>query len=323
MRSDRELAARGMAVLYLAAGVLGLVNALVLGHGDYDTLSLVAISAVGFLVPLALVRARQVPPFVFQGLLLVGSAAVTAAIHFTGGVPNSAAMLYLFVALYAAYFFSAATAAIHVGIVAALYALVIALTPPDFPAVGNWATTIVTVALAAACVGLLRDRLDRTMQRLGELAETDVLTGIANRRGWSERVALELARATRESHPLTAALIDLDGFKAYNDTRGHEAGDRLLAACAHAWSGALRDVDFLARFGGDEFAVLLPDCSLAAAEAVLSRLLDATPSPARATVGAAEWVPGESVEDTLRRADQALYERKRARPAPALGHRAA
>jgi diguanylate cyclase (GGDEF)-like protein len=107
-------------------------------------------------------------------------------------------------------------------------------------------------------------------------------------------------------------MIDLDHFKQFNDEHGHAAGDRLLRACAVAWRSALRSEDTLARVGGEEFAVLLPRCSIIDATDVLERLRCATPSGATASVGVAEVQLHEDADHFLARADLALYEAKSA-----------
>ena len=100
---------------------------------------------------------------------------------------------------------------------------------------------------------------------------------------------LELARARRSRATLTVAVVDLDHFKAYNDEHGHAAGDSLLADCARLWQEQLREVDFIARIGGEEFGLALPGCSETEAVDVLSRLRTAT-SPLRTiSAGIAEW----------------------------------
>ena len=93
---------------------------------------------------------------------------------------------------------------------------------------------------------------------LEESARTDDLTGLLNRRAWEEELPREMARARRSSDPLCVAMLDLDFFKAYNDERGHQAGDRLLKQSAAAWVTELRASDMLARYGGEEFTVVLP-----------------------------------------------------------------
>jgi diguanylate cyclase (GGDEF)-like protein len=146
--------------------------------------------------------------------------------------------------------------------------------------------------------------------RLETLARTDALTGLLNRRGWDEEIALAVARAERSGEPLCVAVIDLDHFKRYNDRYGHQAGDRLLQAAAAAWSGQARRIDVLARYGGEEFAVALPSCDLREAEEVMGRLRRACPGRATCSIGLARWDGEESTDGVVHRADRALYRAK-------------
>jgi diguanylate cyclase (GGDEF)-like protein len=107
-------------------------------------------------------------------------------------------------------------------------------------------------------------------------------------------------------------MLDLDRFKAFNDTHGHQAGDRLLKAAAGAWRGSLRATDVLARYGGEEFSVVLPRCDMEDALALLARLRRATPEEQTVSAGIAQWEPGEAAEALVARADAALYEAKNA-----------
>lgn len=160
-------------------------------------------------------------------------------------------------------------------------------------------------------------RLVREIEALTEelrvparLARTDPLTGLANRRGWDEQLARELARARRSGEALSVALLDLDDFKAFNDAYGHQAGDRLLLEAAMVWKGQLREVDILCRWGGDEFAVLLPACPRAQADEVIARLRAATPRHQSCAAGVAGWDGREISESLLGRADKALLDAK-------------
>ncbi len=198
--------------------------------------------------------------------------------------------------------------------VAAVYLLpeVLAVAP-DQPA-GEWRAAVLYVLLSAA-IGIsgrqLVDRNRALVARLEELARTDELTGLPNRRAWSEMFQHELAAARRSGQPLTMALLDLDGFKGYNDTHGHLAGDQLLVQAAEAWRRELRDTDVLARWGGDEFGLLLPACDAEQAETLVARMDESCP-PARFSVGIAEWDGQSSPDQALAVADQALYSAKRA-----------
>jgi diguanylate cyclase (GGDEF)-like protein/PAS domain S-box-containing protein len=143
-------------------------------------------------------------------------------------------------------------------------------------------------------------------------ATEDPLTGVANRRGWDTRIAVELQRSRRSHEPLSVVLIDFDNLKQINDTRGHAAGDEVLTSSALAWIKAVRAGDILARLGGDEFALLLPDCGRAHAEDIVARMRAATPDGHSFSAGIAEWDGTETATALVRRADQALYAGKTA-----------
>ena len=169
----------------------------------------------------------------------------------------------------------------------------------------------------------LRDAQAEVMQQrllLGELrklARTDALTGLPNRRSLDEELPRELARARRDGAPVCAVMLDLDNFKKFNDSRGHQAGDEALKETADAWRSTLRDTDyfayygFVARYGGEEFVVILPDCDLPQAMAVVERLRAAMPRELTSSAGVACWNRTETPEELLARADAALYCAKR------------
>jgi diguanylate cyclase (GGDEF)-like protein/PAS domain S-box-containing protein len=142
------------------------------------------------------------------------------------------------------------------------------------------------------------------------LARSDALTGLPHRRALDDQLPREMARALRAGSGLCLAIIDIDHFKAYNDTYGHLAGDRVLRECARAWDGELRGEDTILRFGGEEFLVVLPDCGTDDAIEILERLRGATPDGQTCSAGLALWRPGETVDDLVGRADTALYEAK-------------
>lgn len=166
-----------------------------------------------------------------------------------------------------------------------------------------------TIALLAdeAAVALEHDRL---LRELASSALTDSLTGLANRRGWDLELERLVAMARRSRNPLTVAIVDLDRFKAYNDSRGHLAGDRLLRRFADRARATLRDVDLVARWGGEELTIALPNCSTADAAVLLPRLLAAVPDGQTCSIGCATWDGDETVEQLLTRADAALYAAK-------------
>jgi diguanylate cyclase (GGDEF)-like protein len=165
--------------------------------------------------------------------------------------------------------------------------------------------TVDAVALLADEIGSALERAD-LLASLNRRASTDPLTGMANRRVWRER----LPGMMTAPGPLWVALFDLDFFKAYNDHRGHLAGDALLQALAQAWSQLLRPQDLLVRWGGEEFALALPDCPLASAQEVVERLRGALPDGQTVSAGLACWDGNETIEALMSRADTALYRAK-------------
>jgi diguanylate cyclase (GGDEF)-like protein len=148
--------------------------------------------------------------------------------------------------------------------------------------------------------------------RLEQAARTDDLTGLLNRRAWNEELSRELARADRDGSTLCVAILDLDRFKEYNDTHGHQTGDRFLKQMAGAWSEALRQGDILARYGGEEFALALPGTGIDAAETMLERLRDLLPEGQTCSAGVCVWDGEESAQSLTARADSGLYAAKAA-----------
>ena len=179
-------------------------------------------------------------------------------------------------------------------------------------AVAELAGNIGTVlSLLAAQVPIAVERAD-LLTRLERVARTDDLTGLPNRRAWEEELPREMKRAVREDRPLCVAMIDLDGFKELNDSLGHQAGDQLLKQVASAWGSALRLTDVLVRYGGDEFAAVLPHCTIEQARQLVGRLLTSTPANQSCSVGLVQWDGRTNADGLLGEADSALYEAKRA-----------
>jgi diguanylate cyclase (GGDEF)-like protein/PAS domain S-box-containing protein len=154
---------------------------------------------------------------------------------------------------------------------------------------------------------------ERLLARVEAMARTDQLTGLPNRRAWDEELRRELERARRSGQPVSVVMLDLDGLKQVNDLEGHQAGDELLQNAATAWRTVLRISDFIARYGGDEFAVVLPETeSEQGILALIERLREAMPEAQTCSAGVATWNGGESAEHLIARADAALYDAKRA-----------
>jgi diguanylate cyclase (GGDEF)-like protein len=164
-------------------------------------------------------------------------------------------------------------------------------------------------ALVAGSSVLATEALGRLNTRLRAQLVTDPLTGLLNRSGFIDAAERTRALADRGGLLVSIALIDLDEFKQVNDMQGHAAGDELLVDLGKAWSEELRGTEVLARFGGDEFALVLAGSGAAGAEEALRRLRLA--SPAHWSVGLVQWGPDESLDRAMARADAELYRAKR------------
>jgi diguanylate cyclase len=181
----------------------------------------------------------------------------------------------------------------------------------------KWALVHGAFVLAASVAYLVNWRLsehqaieiNRLVSRLEGLARTDPLTGVPNRRVWEEELPRELERARRMGTEVCLAMIDLDNFKAFNDRHGHQAGDLVLKEAASTWRAQVRSTDLLVRYGGEEFALLLPACALDDAVRIVERLRLVTPL-VTCSVGLASWDFQEDASELIERADQALYAAK-------------
>jgi diguanylate cyclase (GGDEF)-like protein len=163
---------------------------------------------------------------------------------------------------------------------------------------------------------------NRTENKLRRLAETDPLTGAVNVRRFESIAQAELRRTARFGKEASLAIIDIDGFKGINDTFGHLVGDEVLRRFVKTMTQTLREVDIVARIGGDEFAILMPETSAQEAEIPLERIAVLSQSLAidreNLTIcltfssGVSAMTPDMDLREILRSADKLLYQAKRA-----------
>jgi diguanylate cyclase (GGDEF)-like protein len=233
-------------------------------------------------------------------IAVINSFLVTRAATTGGAVID--AFAYMWLTVFVAAFFPRAWSLFGTLVSAGFgVGLLIADLPGMFTA---WLLLTISVLTAGAVVS----QVSRIMQ--GRMT-TDALTGALNRNGLREAAYRLNLRRRRHARQVTVAALDLDGFKAVNDTAGHATGDRLLAEAATAWRAVLRHDDVLARTGGDEFIVLMPNTDADEAGVVLDRLRAA--HPVHWSAGVASWDTDESLEHCLERADRELYAAKHAR----------
>jgi len=164
--------------------------------------------------------------------------------------------------------------------------------------------------------------LESQLVHMGELVREDQLTGSLNRRGMDESLDREIANADRRHAPLCVALLDLDDFKRINDTHGHATGDEVLVHLVNVVKDTLRKLDVIARFGGEEFLVLMPETSPDEAMQIITRVQreltkrifmhDTQRLLITFSAGVAYRVPGENQASLIKRADVALYKAKHA-----------
>lgn len=219
--------------------------------------------------------------------------------------------------------------------------LTFAIISLALPALRQGAETVFRIRLAEAVFGLsalvvllniytvyqqvLIKRLRRQLAEkqshsdiLRNMAMVDPLTGLYNRRFAEQRLAAEVARSARKGHPLTVLTLDLNNFKQINDTHGHPAGDQVLQEFAARLNKVIRGADLAVRLGGDEFLVLLPECTLEQLQLVLGRLGSLEVDwhghmiPVTFSMGWKQYQLGDRPEEMLARADEDLYVRKRA-----------
>jgi diguanylate cyclase (GGDEF)-like protein len=295
-------------------------------QSQVDDAGLAAVAAGAALAAAALVLSgERLPRWAFQLVAAAGTVFVSLALLFngerSGGQAGGDEMYYLWVALYAAYFFGPLATAAQAAAIALVYAATLAAIDPGPIAVSRWLSTVGLVVGSAVVVRLLSARVARLVASLERMARTDHLTGMPNRLAFEELFDRQVTSALRTNRPFALLLADLDRFKELNDRLGHAAGDAALAELGRLFSTELGP-DLAARVGGDEFAVLLPetdrDGALEAgdriARAAFNRLR-ARGAPVTLSYGVSTFgADGRTLDDLTKAADEALYMAKRHGP---------
>jgi diguanylate cyclase (GGDEF)-like protein len=191
----------------------------------------------------------------------------------------------------------------------------------DLPAVSGGGEVAYLTRVFNDMVARLKDgqaELRNKNEELARLSITDSLTGLFNRRHLMEAINVEASRSRRNERPFAILMIDVDAFKEYNDTHGHQAGDEVLVQIASILQEVTRDVDTVSRYGGEEFLLLLPETNQNAAIDVAERIREQLKSHAvdgeavTVSIGVAEFpIDGDGPSKVIAAADAALYRAKR------------
>jgi len=306
------------AAMYGGGAFVGLVEPLIPGGGPSASF-LIAPGLAGVVVVALLVAfGGRLPRWAIAALGPFGAAVIAYAFAATQG-SGDLALLYMWPVLWTATFFGRkATTLIvcWVGVVhaVALRSLPIAQGYPD-----RWLDVMVSVGIVAVVVRILASRNEELHRQLAGEARIDALSGLLNRRGFEERASLELTRAQREGYSVAVASFDIDYFKRINDEWGHHTGDLVLAHLGRVLREQSRDIDIVARLGGEEFVALLPRCDEDQADSFTQRVRrsfsmpdDSTLPTVRVSAGVASaFAPADTLA-LFQRADSALYAAKHA-----------
>ena len=313
--------ARIIGLLYLAGGLLVGISLAFPHPANVNVTALGVLVAGATMIGVGMIGfARAFDVRAVHLSIALGSLIVCLCVYFAKATAEGYGTLFIWVVLVSAYFFPGRGAAAQLAWLLAANAVTLALLPSTtgFSPFSRWLITAVTLTIASALTSWLAAGVRREIgvreyleAELRHLAEHDSLTGLINRRRLEAELARELARARRSGVPVCVAVLDLDGFKAFNDTNGHAAGDDLLRRLATSWSSQLRASDLLGRLGGDEFIALLPECGRDQGRRVAERLRAAGAGEVTCSAGLAVSEASDDPASLIARADAALYEAKR------------
>ena len=310
----RAWMARTGALFFTAGGLFGLLSLILPDSAIADeplllVVSLAALLAAGLLTAVY----DRMPQAGFQVAVAAATAAASLAVYAWGPGSYYGPLPYAWVMLFAFYFFTLRAALVHLGLIAAGFGA--ALLAHDGNHLDAWLATLGTLLAGGMFVRLVRERMSTLILSLADAAQHDPLTDLLNRRGFEEEFDLELERARRGDTPLSLIVGDLDRFKRVNDDFGHAAGDVALKRMAHTMRSAKRRFDSAARIGGEEFALLAPDCDEHGAYMLAERIRGTVQSDnggLTVSFGVATFpLHGQAPEALLRAADNALYAAKR------------
>jgi diguanylate cyclase (GGDEF)-like protein/putative nucleotidyltransferase with HDIG domain len=268
------LMVRTLALLFAAGASLSLILFLALPHPEANVPGMLATIGVTFMgTAWVAARGDQIPMSAFPWLVACGTLLITVGIHFRGEPTAPHALFYLWIVFYSCYFLSRPVAALQLALALAGYGAVLVLADePRGEALELWLVAASGLLVSGVLITMLKEQVDGMVLQLADAARTDPLTGLLNRRGFDENFEFEVERSRRGDHSLSVLIGDLDGFKKINDVFGHYAGDKALARAGKVLGLEKRRIDRLARFGGEEFALVAPDTDGAEAFMLAERL---------------------------------------------------
>jgi diguanylate cyclase (GGDEF)-like protein/putative nucleotidyltransferase with HDIG domain len=320
---DADVAARVGGLLFAVGGLVSFLVVLGPHPPQVNVTGFIVVGILAELGGLALyLLAGHLSKRAILVSIAVGTVLITSCIAMSGESRGASVsdneMLYMWVALFTAYFFTVREALTLVAWAAVCYATTLWFYSPHDIIATRWIETVFTLAIATMLIVLLKNRVEGLLSRLADAARTDPLTDLHNRRGFEESIAVEIERARRGGHSLTLLLADLDHFKRVNDRLGHTAGDAALTEIGRVLRDGKRQIDYAARTGGEEFALILPETTEEEAYVVSERLRAAVQKtfanelvPLTFSFGIARYPEHGATQDALVRvADRALYAAK-------------
>ncbi len=343
-RLRRQVQYWAITVVLYAVSALLLVFEGGVGVADPDAVSMIVAILVGgallFYVPVRMSQRLALPPSLLAMAQAVFAIAVTVASYAAIGPARGSTLAILVVVLVFCSFAltprqSYAMSAFAIVLLGVTMVAMNRIQPERYAAGLEFvhftvaASMLVVVTFLTGQLSQLRDKLKKqrtelaqALARIQEMATRDDLTLLTNRRHMNELLAYEKERHDRKGHALSLALLDIDWFKRVNDQHGHAAGDDVLRAFARQALSAVRNTDVLARWGGEEFLLMLPDTEPQAAAMVLERMRSrmaghtfaAGSAPLKVSFSAGLTVArsGETITEAIARSDAALYAAKAA-----------
>ena len=270
---DMRLMARTLGGLFVAGSTLVALTLALPQSPRANVAGLLAIVGLAYLVGgLLLWRGGAVPRRLLPLAPAFGSTLVTGFAYFSAQDPSPMIFFYLWVFLYCAYFFTARETMAQVAYVGVAYGALLIARDPAGGIAEWWIIGMGTPLVAAILIRYMREQGVLLIARLHEAARIDPLTKLSNRQAFRELLDLEIERARRGGTPMTIVVGDLDNFKEVNDRSGPHVGDAALQRLARLLEGGTRQIDGLARVGGEEFALILPDTDAHAAFIIAERL---------------------------------------------------